>query len=105
MPSPLSEKFGSVKPLILALVYYKITEKGTSVLKEDIHKRVYKLFRLFLLSFIVQNLLTVLTKYKISDETDEVKQFEALPLSFGTCGILLFPGYLILQQIKFSWKN
>ena len=53
----------------------------------------------------MQNLKTVLTKYKISDETDEVKQFEALPLSFGTCGILLFPGYLILQQIKFSWKN
>ena len=105
MPSPLSEKFGSIKPSILALVYYKITEKGTSVLNEDIHKRVYKLFRLFLLSFIVQNLITVLTKYKISDETDEVKQFEALPLSFGTCGIFLFPGYLILQQIKFSRKN
>ena len=35
MPSPLSEKFGSVKPSILALVYYKITEKGTSILKED----------------------------------------------------------------------
>ena len=54
------------------------------------HKRVYKLFRRFLLSFIVQNLKTVLTKYKISDETDEVKQFEALPLSFRNCGILLF---------------
>ena len=35
MPSPLSEKFGSVKPSTLALVYYKITEKGTRVLKED----------------------------------------------------------------------
>ena len=35
MPSPLSEKFGSVKPSILALVYYKITEKGRSILKED----------------------------------------------------------------------
>ena len=35
MPSPLSEKFGSVKPSILALVYYKITEEGTRVLKED----------------------------------------------------------------------
>ena len=35
MPSPLSEKFGSVEPSTLALVYYKITEKGTCVLKED----------------------------------------------------------------------
>ena len=35
MPSPLSEKFGSVKPSRLALVYYRITEKETSVLKED----------------------------------------------------------------------
>ena len=79
MPSPLSEKFGSVKPSTLALVYYKITEKGTSVLKED--RCTQKgLQTISTISISVQNLKTVLTKYKISDETDEVKQFEALPL-------------------------
>ena len=34
-PLLFQEKFGSVKPSTLALVYYKITEKGTSVLEED----------------------------------------------------------------------
>ena len=34
-PLLFQEKFGLVKPSTLALVYYKITEKGTRVLKED----------------------------------------------------------------------